>query len=821
MSSRRLLGRMRAAIVSCCALAAAAAWVPIAARAQLRELTVLEDFGPGLYLPSAISPDGRIVAATVWPQFGSIRYVRWIDGDAEDLFSTGGSVPASAINAMTPDGSTIVGRIQGGFDVEGFVWTAGQFARLGFLEPGGSYYMSEAKDVTADGRRIVGWSYASGRTRAVQWIDGAIAALDAPSDIAQARLVSEDGHRIAGTFRGTAGPRLAIWDDGAFRDAGDPAGGDEYADPHAVVADGSVIVGVGSFADGVRAFAWDGATFHALGQLPGGDLTSTATGVGDRGEVIVGYATQAAGAYCQGDCPDLRTPFIWTRATGMRPLRDYLRYACGYDVDRWAIGDPVLSETGRFIALPVRDPEGDTAIAVAEIGDSCNRAYAVPPNPIEPGDLLVASFGNAAVVRVDAETGAQTYVSQGGHLNHPRQLTQLPSGEILVLDGGALVGIDARSGAQRWIGGFESNPTTIAVTRTGRAFAPEWRRNPYPGKGHIVEIDLTTGATRSVAQGGGIGLAGGPLVAGIDGGLYYRGEVGEEGEEEPALLRIDPDTGVQEPIAVGDLGGSNNMTITRDGRLVLLDWNVIRIIDPATGARSTVVPDLASASLPFLFGLATSVDSIGRLLAADSYLYRVTATHLDSGRIDSLSAHLLLDSPTHAIELAAACGDGFDNDLDGRFDYPADPGCTARTDESEVHIDLSIRIRRWFSAASGTNRDRFAVDVFGSSDFDVRLLDSASIAFGPGEANPINRGAGPRIDMNGDGHPDWRFLFRAADAEVPPDADTACLRGESDAGVPAFGCAPIRAGWACGLGFEVAFGLLPFLWLRARRRLGR
>jgi hypothetical protein len=34
--------------------------------------------------------------------------------------------------------------------------------------------------------------------------------------------------------------------------------------------------------------------------------------------------------------------------------------------------------------------------------------------------------------------------------------------------------------------------------------------------------------------------------------------------------------------------------------------------------------------------------------------------------------------------ITGKCGDGYDNDLDGRTDYPRDPGCESSFDETET-----------------------------------------------------------------------------------------------------------------------------------------
>lgn len=815
----RLAGIVAVAL-GCAALASPGVF---AAPGDAPELFHLEDYGPGAYWPSVMSPDGRIVTALVWPQFASRYYVRWVDGVAERLFVDGSSLPDSGLDGMTPDGAAIVGKIQGPWSTEAFLWHDG-LTRLGFLDTSTPYYASEARDITADGRRIVGFSGVVVRSP-VQWIDGAIEALATPGVSAEAYFVSDTGHRIVGRGLLPTGNPLIVWDDGVYRDVGDPPGGGIWVDPRAMTADGRLVVGSGEFEDGRRAFLWDGAAFHSLGQLPEGDVSSTATGVAADGGVVVGYAIQDAGDYCQDECPQHRVPFIWTPATGMRSLHEYLLYACGYDIHRWSLGDPILAENGRFVAFSASGPGRRYGVSVAEVGELCDPDYEVPPNPLEPGDYLVVNYLNEALVRVDRETGAQAYVSQGAALRYARNLVQTPEGdEVLVLVGGAagaVVAVDLESGAQRVLARLASSAPTLAMTPDGRLFTTERLRTPYPGRARIVEIDRNSGALREVEMEPGLTTTG-PLVSDSAGRLYYRGWY--EGED--VVLRIDPDTGAHEPLFVGDLGGSNNMTITRDDRLVLVDGSVIRILDIASGERSVVDLDLESASLPFLSARATSIDSKGRLLAPDYYLFGLNAVHLDTGEIDDLGSGLLLDEPFHAIELRAACDDGFDNDGDGWADYPEDPGCADPHDDTEENLEIPISIHVAIPPRQGepgkSPAGTASVVVWGSGEFDVRTIDPTSVVFGPGRAYPLHAG-GPRLDWNRDGYMDSRFLFRTADAELDPGADVACLRGATDDGRGFAGCAPL-SWWGCGIGYEIALVLLTVRWVRRAldgRRLGR
>ena len=801
----------------------AISWLAVcpASASAPREPLALQEFGPGSYYVHAISRDGRVVAGAVWPQFSNLRYVRWIDGVAQTFATAPEGDGYYAIHAMTPDGAAVVGRIIAGSAPHGYRWRDGVLEQLGAL-PASDYFYSEAWDVSLDGRRVVGWSYVSGPRLPVQWLDGVVEGLPLPSDQAhgEARLIADDGSRVVGIGNNATGTRLLVWENGSVRDAGDPPGGAVRVDPRAMTPDGSVVVGQADFANGARAFLWDGEAFASLGELPGGDLGSIAIGVSDGADVVIGSATTNAGAACPSNCSSWPTPFIWTPETGMRRVEEYLGYACGYDLHHWSVSrwspTGALSEDGRFLAFVGTDSNGRTRVFVAEIGDFCDPGYAVPENPIEPGDYIVASGIGNALLRVDRETHEQIHLSQGGILGGPFYVLQGPGDEVfLAHPSGRIAAVDVHGGAQRNVGSLESNPATLAIDPNGWLYAAETSRATYPRVTRIVRIDPASGAKTPVAQGPWLGSGGGALVADRSGKLFYRGE--DAGQ--PAIIRIDPATGEAVPVAIGDLGDHNNLTVTRDGRLVTIDFTGIRTIDLATGARRRIVADIGAAGIPFLMGRNTSIDSLGRLLVPDNNINRFSAADLDTGAIEGLTVSEFLEGPTHAIELLADCDDGFDNDGDAAFDYPNDPGCRDANDDVETHIDVAIDIRPGSANNVITNLPQglIPVAILGSADFDVRSLDVESVRFGPGGAAPAFGASGFRTDVDRDGYTDWTLWFRTTESAIPMGAQEACLTGETDGGVPIHGCDGVVSVPLCNLGFEGAFLFLPFvLWQRRR-----
>jgi probable HAF family extracellular repeat protein len=166
-------------------------------------------------------------------------------------------------NAVSGDGSVIVGVSDSGTGVEAFRWTAtGGIIGLGDL-PGGNFF-SVAEDVSADGSVVVGLGASASGAEAFRWTEsgGMVGLGDLPG----------------GRFESTA------------------EGG--------VSADGSVVVGYSDSAAGQQAFIWtaergmeslrDALIAGGATGLEGWNLTR-ATGVSADGRTIVGIEIVAFG----------------------------------------------------------------------------------------------------------------------------------------------------------------------------------------------------------------------------------------------------------------------------------------------------------------------------------------------------------------------------------------------------------------------------------------------------------------------------------------------------------------------------------------------
>jgi len=273
-------------------------------------------------------------------------------------------LPAGYVNsnasAISADGGTIIGSL---FTVDPFgTPTSRQAARgsrneglffggLGYL-PGGSNASSSANAVSVDGSVIVGVSTsASSEQEAFRWTPatGMVGLGFLPGGTASAaNLVSGDGSIVVGSVSFAFDPSRQSafrWTEAAGMTDLGALPGAVSASPTAMSPDGRFIVGTSGF----DAFRWDEAGgMVALPRLPDAQM-AMAMAVSDDGAVILGRSFFADGHVDY---------FIWTAADGSRSLRDILA-ASGVDVSGWQnLQAEALSGNGNAIVGQGRNPSG-------------------------------------------------------------------------------------------------------------------------------------------------------------------------------------------------------------------------------------------------------------------------------------------------------------------------------------------------------------------------------------------------------------------------------------------------------------------------------
>lgn len=314
---------------------------------------------------------------------------------AEPVFQGLGTLPGSGsfmsrANAVSADGTTVVGASQSVAGIEAFRWTfEGGMVGLGVLS-GGDFY-SEAYDVSANGAVIVGdgKSAIGAHREAFRWESGVMRGIgDLPGGnfFSMARSVSADGNAITGEAVSGRGAEAFRWDsqDGMLG-LGDLPGGPFRSTGFAISDDGSTVVG-SSTAGGPRdgeGFRWTATTgMLGLGELDGAPLTAIARAVSADGTIVFGSAefpnafqwteksgiidigpftpldASGDGAWVVGTTP-LPEAVIWNAQDGVRSIEQLLQTTYGLDLLGWQLDRATgISDDGRVIVGTGVNPLG-------------------------------------------------------------------------------------------------------------------------------------------------------------------------------------------------------------------------------------------------------------------------------------------------------------------------------------------------------------------------------------------------------------------------------------------------------------------------------
>ena len=120
--------------------------------------------------------------------------------------------------------------------------------------------------------------------------------------------------------------------------------------------------------------------------------------------------------------------------------------------------------------------------------------------------------------------------------------------------------------------------------------------------------------------------------------------------------------------------------------------------------------------------------------------------------------------------------------------------------EENVWATQITQIRLGPAVEIVVRKKRVAVTLLGSESFDVAQVNATRLRFGPAAAPPKHNLSNPKAvekhveDANGDGVDDLVSHYRARLAGIAPDAEQACLSGETLAGVAFEACDALLAG---------------------------
>lgn len=371
----------------------------------------------------------------------------------QGLGDLSGGMFRSAAQALSADGSVVVGESESTSGPQAFRWTQGG-GMVGLGDLPGAQFRSFAYDVSDDGSVVSGFSFstASGSfPEAFRWTQaGGMVGL---GDVAGGFFwsvgycVSGDGATVAGLVStGTNALEAMRWTQaGGMVAFGDLPGGAVSAIVRGAGATGGVLVGRGAIDSSGgnpqgEAFRWTtGGGFQSLGDLAGGLIESSAAACTPDGGVIVGYATTGSGANARqamrwtqasgmiglGDLPagamssealavsadgltvvgygstDLGTEaFIWRQGVGMQNLRTVLINEAGLTLTGWALNSATgVSADGLTICGQGVNPSGQQEAWIARLPAPCPSDFN-GDGQVNSSDLalLLANWGGAGPV---------------------------------------------------------------------------------------------------------------------------------------------------------------------------------------------------------------------------------------------------------------------------------------------------------------------------------------------------------------------------------------------------------------------------------------
>jgi probable HAF family extracellular repeat protein/VCBS repeat-containing protein len=325
----------------------------------------------------AISSDGSTVVGRSKTNPEAFRWTQ-ATGMVGIGFPSGAN--RSVAYGISADGTVVVGESTLG----AFRWTNQTgFQNLGNL-PGGT--LGRATSVSGDGSVVAGWSSPGG---AFLWTEAnglqSLGFLQG-GNVSRANAISHDGAVIVGYSTKSSGEEAFRWTQSGGMVGLGTLPGSNVSRAEGVSSDGSVIVGSSLVGNSNVAFRWTQASGMVSLGYPAGSLGSSAKAASADGTVVVGTVH-----YSDGD-----KAFYWTERTGMIILADYLlaqnvsgfsqwnlRSADGISADGLVIVGRGINPTGNTEAWLIRLSPENTASLQPSLDPIDSRIFDEDSGPHE------------------------------------------------------------------------------------------------------------------------------------------------------------------------------------------------------------------------------------------------------------------------------------------------------------------------------------------------------------------------------------------------------------------------------------------------------